>query len=165
MTLRIAGTIDDSIVDGPGVRTVVFTQGCPHRCPGCHNTHALDPKGGRDADTDALAAGILSNPLSDGATFSGGEPFMQPKPLAELARTLKSGGKNIVAYTGYTFEYLLEEADADRLALLGLCDILIDGPYLEAERDLTLDFRGSRNQRILDCAKSLKKGEATEWER
>ena len=104
MELRIAGTANDSIVDGPGIRFTVFTQGCPHNCEGCHNpqTHSFD--GGEIADTIELFEKIRSNPLLDGVTFSGGEPFCQSNALADLGRKIHEIGLNIVTYTGYTFE-------------------------------------------------------------
>ena len=150
--LKVSGIIDESIVDGPGLRFTVFTQGCPHHCPGCHNPQTHDFNGGSWMDVDAIMDRFNEDPLLAGMTFSGGEPFCQPKPLAELARKVRAGGKNIVAYSGYTFEALAEMAkkDPDIDALLSMCDLLIDGPYVESLRDLDLLFRGSTNQRILD---------------
>lgn len=153
--IRVAGIVNDSIVDGPGLRTSVFVQGCPHHCEGCHNTHTFDPCGGYDYDADTIARQIILDPLVAGVTLSGGEPMCQAKALAYLAGRISRAGKNVVLYTGYTYEYLIEEQDPDRIELLRQCDILIDGPYIKAERDLTLLYRGSRNQRILDCKKSL----------
>ena len=106
MELRIAGTANDSIVDGPGIRFTIFTQGCPHHCEGCHNPQTHDFSGGKLADTDELLDRIRSNPLLDGVTFSGGEPFCQAEALAELGSRIRSLGLNIVTYTGYTFEEL-----------------------------------------------------------
>lgn len=155
--LRIAGIIGESIVDGPGIRFVVFTQGCPHHCPGCHNpqTHAFD--GGELVDIDKLAKKILEDPLVSGVTFSGGEPFCQAEALAELAKELRAHGKHIMTYTGYTWEQLQELEDPAVHTLLSYTDILVDGRFVEAERDLSLRFRGSRNQRLLDVQKSLRK--------
>jgi len=147
--LRIAGIEPESVVDGEGIRYVVFVQGCPHRCPGCHNpeTHPFD--GGRVADIQELFEEIRENPLLKGVTFSGGEPFCQPKPLAELARLVHGIGKDVTTYTGYLYEELLNMQDPDVVDLLAQTDTLIDGPFILAERDLTLPFRGSRNQRII----------------
>ena len=147
--VRIAGIEPESVVDGEGIRYVVFVQGCPHRCPGCHNpeTHSFD--GGRVADIDELFEEIRENPLLKGVTFSGGEPFCQPKPLAELARRVHGIGKDVTTYTGYLYEDLLEMPDPDVADLLAQTDTLIDGPFILAEKDLTLSFRGSRNQRII----------------
>ena len=147
--LRIAGIEPESVVDGEGIRYVVFVQGCPHRCPGCHNpeTHPFD--GGRVANIQELFEEIRENPLLKGVTFSGGEPFCQPKPLAELARLVHGIGKDVTTYTGYLYEELLNMQDPDVVDLLAQTDTLIDGPFILAERDLTLPFRGSRNQRII----------------
>lgn len=159
MRIRLSGVLQESIVDGPGLRATVFVQGCPHYCEGCHNAHTHPFEGGYEDDTEKVAADILANPLNLGVTFSGGEPLCQAAPLVDLARRL---GKHLVIYTGYTFEELIAESDPNRMALLALCDILIDGKFVLAERDLTLRFRGSRNQRILDCKASLKEGRAVE---
>jgi anaerobic ribonucleoside-triphosphate reductase activating protein len=147
--VRIAGIEPESVVDGEGIRYVVFVQGCPHRCPGCHNpeTHPFD--GGRVADIEDLFAEICENPLLKGVTFSGGEPFCQPKPLAELARRVHGIGLDVTTYTGYLYEDLLNMQDPDVADLLAQTDTLIDGPFIPEERDLTLSFRGSRNQRII----------------
>lgn len=156
--IRIAGTIEESIVDGPGIRYVIFTQGCPHHCEGCHNPQTHDFEGGRLADTQELLECIQANPLLSGVTFSGGEPFCQPKPLAELAQQIHSIGKTVVAYTGYTFEQLCEKHDEEIDQLLRQCDLLIDGPFVQEQRDTLLRFRGSRNQRLIDIPKTLEQG-------
>ncbi|MBB5263222.1 anaerobic ribonucleoside-triphosphate reductase activating protein [Catenibacillus scindens] len=152
--LKISGIIDESIVDGPGLRFTVFTQGCPHRCQGCHNPQTHDFDGGSWMDTDEIMARFDEDPLLAGMTFSGGEPFCQPEPLWELARQVKARGKNIVIYSGYTFDQLKEMAVKDEWVekLLRMCDLLVDGPYVEGLRDLDLLFRGSSNQRILDIS-------------
>ncbi len=160
MKLRIAGTIDDSVVDGDGYRFTIFTQGCPHRCPGCHNPETWDARAGRDADTDALFDAIRQNPLLSGVTFSGGEPFRQPAPLAELARRVHALGLDVWCYTGYTLEALQDAAARDEAAagLLAATDVLVDGPFRQKERDLTLRFRGSRNQRVIDMNATREQG-------
>lgn len=149
--LRISGIIPESIVDGPGIRLTVFTQGCPHYCPGCHNPQTHDFAGGTTIDVEEILRQVKENPLLCGVTFSGGEPFCQPGPLCELARAVKELGKTVMTYSGYTYEQLTQMGRTDPAVreLLGLTDILVDGPYIEAQRDLTLRFRGSRNQRIL----------------
>ena len=149
MEIRIAGTVDDSIVDGPGIRYTVFVQGCSHHCPGCHNPHTHDFAGGRVVDTEELVAQMRENPLLDGLTLSGGEPFEQPDACAELARQAHALGLNVWCYTGYKYEQLLA-GDASRQALLSELDVLVDGPFLLAERSLDLLYRGSRNQRLID---------------
>ena len=149
--LRISGVIEESIVDGPGFRYAIFTQGCPHGCPGCHNPQTHDFNGGTLIDPLCLLPEIDENPLLSGVTFSGGEPFVQPKALLPLAREIKKRGLHLLIYSGYTYEQLSALARTDQAIaeLLRLCDTLIDGPYVEEERDLTLQFRGSSNQRIL----------------
>lgn len=158
--LRIAGTVNDSVVDGEGWRYAIFTQGCPHHCPGCHNpaTHAFD--GGRVVDTETLLQEILANPLLAGVTFSGGEPFLQPTPLAELGKAVHAHGLDVWAYTGYVYEDLRAKAENEPAvqALLDVVDILCDGPYIEAQRDLALPFRGSRNQRLIDIPQTRATG-------
>ena len=155
--LRISGCISDSIVDGPGIRYVVFVQGCPHHCPGCHNPATHDFEGGYPADTEKILQQIGSDPLISGVTFSGGEPFCQAAALCELGERVRALGKNIVVYSGYTFEELLEKGktEPDVLCLLRLCDLLIDGRYVESLRDLSLQFRGSSNQRLIDLKKEF----------
>ena len=150
--LRISGIVEESIVDGPGLRFVVFTQGCPHHCKGCHNPQTHDFNGGEERDVRAIFEMFMENPLLSGISFSGGEPFVQPHPLCILARLVKGAGKNIVVYSGYTFEQLkaMGEKNPAVLELLGLCDTLIDGPFIEEQKDLDLLFRGSQNQRIID---------------
>lgn len=166
MKIRIAGTVNDSIVDGDGIRFVVFVQGCIHNCDGCHNPQTHDFSGGFETDTDSLLEKILANPLLDGVTFSGGEPFCQPVPLYELGKKVKENGLNLVCYTGFTFEELLEISKRDENVknLLGICDVLIDGPFLLSKKNLLLKFRGSENQRILDVQKSLSEGKAVALE-
>lgn len=153
--LRVAGVIDESIVDGPGIRFVIFTQGCPHHCAGCHNPQTHDFDGGEQVPISRLLEDILENPLVSGVTLSGGEPFCQPKPLAELAQELKRLGKHVMAYTGYTWEQLRGKQDADIERLLAQCDVLVDGKFIESQKDMLLRFRGSRNQRLIDVQKSL----------
>ena len=157
MEIRIAGTVQDSIVDGPGLRYVVFVQGCPHHCEGCHNPQTHDFAGGRLVDTDALFAECVENPLTQGVTFSGGEPFCQSKPLYELGCRLKERGYHLMCYSGWTFEELCEKAKREEYVgkLLSILDVLVDGRFVLAERSLMLKFRGSRNQRVVDVRRSL----------
>lgn len=161
--LMISGVEAESIVDGPGMRYVIFTQGCPHRCPGCHNPQTHDFAGGKKADIPAILSEIAADPLLQGVTFSGGEPFCQPGQLAQIAQAVRGMGKDVVAYSGYTLEQLEEMAETDPAVerLLSLCDVLIDGPYIEAQRDLTLRFRGSANQRIIDLRQRRTSGPGT----
>lgn len=157
--LFVAGFAEDSIVDGPGLRLTVFCQGCPHHCPGCQNPETWPFEGGEKVPVDEIAARAGHNPLVRGVTLSGGEPFAQAGPCAALAGLLKAKGYELAAYTGYTFEELLTGAPEQR-ELLSQLDILVDGPFLQAECSLELRFRGSANQRILDVAKSLAAGAA-----
>ena len=159
--LNLSGIVSDSIVDGPGIRTTIFSQGCPHHCPGCHNPETWDFGCGTDVPVESIVGIVKSNPLCRGVTFSGGEPFAQAKGFAKLARLLKEKGYEVASYSGYTFEELLSGSE-DQKELLSSIDILIDGPFLLAEKSLEIAFRGSRNQRILDVKKSLAKGSAVE---
>ncbi|MBQ5419369.1 MAG: anaerobic ribonucleoside-triphosphate reductase activating protein, partial [Selenomonas sp.] len=145
MKMRIAGIVDDSIVDGDGLRLSVFTQGCPHHCVGCQNPDTHAASGGRDEDTENILARIDENPLLTGITFSGGEPFLQPAPLTRLAKEAHKRGLDVWSYTGYTLEELLAKKNPAIDALLRELDVLVDGPYEERLRDLTLNFRGSSN--------------------
>ncbi|MCM1133588.1 MAG: anaerobic ribonucleoside-triphosphate reductase activating protein [Ruminococcus flavefaciens] len=163
--LRIAGTVNDSIVDGEGIRFTIFTQGCPHNCKGCHNPQTHDFNGGELVSPDILLEKIKGNPLLDGVTFSGGEPFCQAEILAELGGRIKSLGLNIVTYTGYTFEELYENRNKNGWGrLLQVTDILIDDRFIFELKDWQIKFRGSSNQRYLDCKKSLEQGRAVEIE-
>lgn len=153
--LRLAGIVNDSITDGPGIRLTVFTQGCPHHCPGCQNPQTWDFAGGQEMSTDEIMAQIKQNPLLSGVTFSGGEPLAQAAALLPLAEQIKQQGLELAVYTGYTFEQLLELNDRHINQLLALTDTLIDGPFIQAQRNLELNFRGSENQRILQAAASL----------
>ena len=157
--LDLAGIVEDSIVDGPGIRCTVFSQGCPHRCSGCHNPETWDFGCGTPMAEETVVEIVRSNPLCRGVTFSGGEPFAQAEGYAKLARLLKEAGYEVASYSGYTFEQLLEGSE-DQKELLCSIDVLIDGPFLLAEKSLEVPFRGSKNQRILDVPKSLAAGQA-----
>ena len=159
--LNLSGILSDSIVDGPGIRTTIFSQGCPHHCPGCHNPETWEFGCGTDMEEARLVDIVRSNPLCRGVTFSGGEPFVQAAGFAKLAKLLKAQGYEVASYTGYTFEQLLT-GNEDQRNLLESIDILIDGPFLLAEKSLEVPFRGSKNQRILDVPQSLAAGEAVE---
>ena len=159
--LDLSGIVSDSIVDGPGIRTTIFCQGCPHHCEGCHNPETWDFGCGTQLSVERIADIVRTNPLCKGVTFSGGEPFAQPEGFTRLAKVLKEQGYEVASYSGFTFEELLNGSDAQQ-ELLRSIDILIDGPFLLNQRSLELVFRGSRNQRILDVPKSLAAGEAVE---
>lgn len=157
--LDLSGIVSDSIVDGPGIRTTVFGQGCPHHCEGCHNPETWPFGCGTKMAAEDILKIVRSNPLCRGVTFSGGEPFAQAEGFAELAVLLKSAGYEVASYSGYTFEQLLQGTVAQK-ALLRSIDVLIDGPYIQSQRSLELNFRGSKNQRILDVPASLAAGKA-----
>lgn len=150
--LRIAGIVRESIVDGPGFRFTIFCQGCPHHCPDCHNPMTHDFEGGKEVTFERLLTEIDKNPLLSGVTFSGGEPFCQAESFALLADQIHERNLDIVTFTGYTYEQLrkMEEDNPAIGQLLSRTDLLIDGPFIKEEKDLTLQFRGSRNQRIID---------------
>ncbi len=164
--LRIAGTVNDSIVDGPGIRFAIFTQGCPHHCEGCHNPHTHDFEAGELVTLESLLEKIKANPLLDGVTYSGGEPFCQAKQLYKLGIEIKRLGMNIVTYTGYTFEYLTKHASEQNFynELLSVTDYLVDGPFELDKRDILLKFKGSSNQRIINVKKSLSEKKVVEAE-
>ncbi len=153
--LRINGVVAESCVDGPGLRYTIFVQGCPHHCEGCHNPQTHDFNGGQLVESERILKEIKSDPLLSGVTFSGGEPFCQGEALAELAREVHALGMDVMTYSGWTLEQLQEKATKEEgvKALLEETDILVDGPFILTERDLELDFRGSRNQRILELKK------------
>lgn len=159
--MRIADIVQDSIVDGSGMRLVVFTQGCFKNCPGCHNPSTHDPEGGKEMQTEDIIKMIEKNPLTDGITLSGGEPFLQAEECALLAKKTHELGLNVWCYSGNTYEELLEEAktNAGCNELLGQIDVLIDGMFILEQRSLNLKWRGSKNQRVIDVKKSREAGE------
>lgn len=162
MRVRVAGIVEESFVDGPGIRFVVFAQGCPHRCPGCHNPQTHAPEGGFWVGVGALLRRMEENPLLDGLSLSGGEPFEQAEPLAVLAEGARARGYDVWVWSGYTFEFLMAHRD-DRPGwrrLLEATDVLVDGPFLAGQRSLALPYRGSKNQRVLDLRCSQAEGRA-----
>ncbi len=162
--IKLSGIEPESIVDGPGFRFVLFTQGCRHNCEGCHNPQTHDPEGGYFEETDNLIPQIQKNPLIKGITLSGGEPFDQAEALLDFAEKVRALGYSIFAYSGYTFEQLLEGGKTREawIKLLEMCDTLVDGRFEISQRSLELVFRGSRNQRIIDVKKSLEAGKVIE---
>lgn len=157
MEIRIAGVVEESYVDGPGIRFAVFVQGCPHNCDGCHNPETHDFGGGHIVDSDSLFEQCIENILIKGVTFSGGEPFCQAGALYKLGCRFKEHGLNLMCYSGWTFEELLEKShgEDDVKKLLSILDYLVDGKFELSQRSLTLRFRGSTNQRIIDVQQSL----------
>lgn len=150
-TIRLAGLVGGSIVDGPGFRLSVFTQGCPHHCEGCHNPQTHDFSGGYSASVEEILDAFEKDPLQRGITLSGGEPFCQAEALLPLCEQIKAMGKDIWAYSGYTYEQLIApDGPKGAAALLNLCDVLVDGPFVLMQRNLNLWYRGSENQRVID---------------
>ena len=161
MKIRLAADIQsDSIVDGQGIRAVIWTQGCSHNCPYCHNPETHDFKGGELVDVDDVIERLESLQGQSGVTFSGGDPMFQPKACAVLARKIHELGMNVWTYTGFTFEELLKSDNEDILDFLENTDVLIDGRFEIDKKSMDLEFRGSSNQRIIDVKKSLKKKKA-----
>lgn len=146
--MKVLNIIHDSVVDGEGLRTVVFFAGCPHQCLGCHNPDSWFRSNGTSMTLDEVLAEIESNPMND-VTFSGGEPFIQAKQIVPLAKKVKELGKNIWIYSGFTYEEITDGKDPYKRDLLEICDVLVDGRFVLEERDLSLTFKGSRNQRII----------------
>lgn len=159
--LNVAGIVEDSVVDGPGLRIAIFCQGCPHRCPGCHNPDTWECNAGTKVSEERLCEIVKSNPLCKAVTFSGGEPFAQAHQVARVAGRLREAGYEVASYSGYTFEQLLNGTEAQK-ELLQTIDVLIDGPFIQEEKSLNLNFRGSRNQRVLNMRESLKQKKAVE---
>lgn len=162
LRLRISGIEPESIVDGPGIRMTIFTQGCPHLCPGCHNPQTHDFNGGHWIPISEILEMIEENDLLDGITFSGGEPFSQAQALVPLAREIKERGYHLMIYTGYVYEDLMSNSAATPayLELLSFADLLVDGRFIFEQRTLDVPFKGSANQRIIDVQKSLSAGQA-----
>lgn len=160
MEIKLAHKINtDSIVDGEGLRAVIWTQGCAHKCPGCHNPETHEFTGGFNCDIEELKEQIKNLEYQDGITFSGGDPFYQPEACAILAKFIKEQGMNIWCYTGFTFEQLLDMSNKNIFIkdFLNNIDVLVDGPFILAQKSLNLRYKGSLNQRIIDVQESLKK--------
>lgn len=157
VAMRIAGVVNESIVDGPGLRMTVFFQGCPHQCPGCHNPHTHDENGGEIMDTADVVRRFRANPLLSGITLSGGEPLEQPAAAMEIAEAVKADGKSVMVYTGYRWEdvFAMSENTPAVRGLLKHTDILVDGRYVQANKTLNLPFRGSLNQRLIDVQRTM----------
>lgn len=158
--IRYADIIHESVVDGSGIRLVVFLQGCPHHCAGCHNEQLISGEGGKQVSEQALAGMIIArlSPLHQGITFSGGDPLMQAEALCKVVELIKAERPaiNIWVYTGYVYEEIKD------LPVLQHVDVLVDGPFIAAQKDLYLTFRGSANQRIIDVVQSKAAGQAVE---
>ncbi|WP_066870932.1 anaerobic ribonucleoside-triphosphate reductase activating protein [Clostridium mediterraneense] len=159
--IRLSGIAYESLVNGPGMRRVFFSQGCRHKCKGCFNPDTHDFNGGELRDMDELIDDVKENPILKGITFSGGDPLEQADKFAYMAKEFKKMNLNIWCYTGYKFEYLLENSNAQNKFrdLLENIDVLVDGRFEESLKEEGLKFKGSSNQRIIDVPKSLKAGE------
>lgn len=156
MKIRLAADLQsDSIVDGKGIRTVIWTQGCSHNCSFCHNPSTHDFKGGELVDIEDVIERLENLEGQDGVTFSGGDPMFQPKPCSVLAKKVHELGMNVWAYTGFTYEELINSNNKDILDFLSNIDVLIDGKFDITKKSLDLEFRGSSNQRIIDVPKSI----------
>ena len=151
-SIRVLDIRYGTSVDGPGLRTSIYCAGCENRCEGCHNPQSWDTEGGEVMDVGEIFSLIAGADMN--VTFTGGDPMLRPEGFSRLARLIKERtDKTIWCYTGYRFEQLMQSARRRELALL--CDVIVDGPFLLAQRDLSLRFRGSRNQRIIDVQRSL----------
>lgn len=161
MKIRIANVIEESFVDGEGIRFTIFVQGCPHHCKGCHNPGTHDFNGGRIVDTEELILKFSRAKLINGITLTGGEPVCQISAVTELAKAAKETDLNVWCYTGYTYEELLNYNENKNF--LNYVDVLVDGPFIESQRDLTMPFCGSKNQRLIDIPKTLKQEKIVTW--
>ena len=158
MKIRLAGDLTtESIVDGEGIRTVVWTQGCLHHCPGCHNPQTHDKDGGFLKEVTELCEEIREVPFQDGITLSGGDPLEQVDACLEIAKFCHSIGLNVWCYTGYTMEYLLRQCEKENnlREFLENIDVLVDSPFILELKSYNVPFRGSSNQRIIDSKKSV----------
>jgi len=162
MDIRLHGIAKESITDGPGFRYAIFTQGCPHQCDGCHNPASHSFTDGVVVPVTTLISEFQNNPLLDGITLSGGEPFMQAAECAVIAAAARAAGLHVMLYSGYTFEEIIEQMPVRSgwADLLGQADILIDGRFEKNRKSMELRFRGSRNQRAIDVQTSLAAGHA-----
>ena len=161
MKIRIADIIEESFVDGVGVRFAIFVQGCPHRCKGCHNPTTHDFNGGKIVDTEEIIKKFSKSPLINGITLTGGEPLNQIDSVTELAKRAKNINLSVWCYTGYVYENLLGDSKINDF--LDYVDVLIDGPFIESQRDLTMPFCGSRNQRLIDIPNSRAQEKIINW--
>lgn len=158
--MKVLDIIPGTSVDGPGLRTSIYLAGCDHHCPGCHNPQSWDFNGGTDLSVDRIMEEVEANGFN--VTLTGGDPIYHAKELLPLAIVLRERGYDIWLYTGFLMEQLLEMPDAR--ALLPWIDVVVDGPFIEAQRDVHLIFRGSANQRLIAVAPTLESGRITLFE-
>ena len=161
--MKIANIVTDSIVDGPGLRLTIFTQGCIHNCLGCHNPDTHDLGGGQEISVEDIIQRIKESRLIEGITLSGGEPFLQAQDAALLARAAHDIGLTVWTYTGYHYEMIQGTQNPHWLALLAETDVLVDGPFLESQKSYGIPFRGSKNQRLIDLKATQTRGEIVLW--
>ncbi|WP_194191927.1 anaerobic ribonucleoside-triphosphate reductase activating protein [Clostridium chrysemydis] len=164
--IRLAGIAYESLVNGPGMRRVFFSQGCNHNCEGCFNPDTHNFEGGSLKDMDELIKDVLDNPMIKGVTFSGGDPFERAEDFAYMAKKFRENGKDVWSFTGYTFEYIMDNLDKREgfKDLLYNLDALVDGKFEIDNMGDGLRFRGSKNQRIIDVKKSLESGKVVLFE-
>ena len=165
--LSIIDIIEDTTVDGPGFRTAIYAAGCPNACPGCHNPESWDIKKGKQISTEEILTKVLADDFAN-VTFSGGDPMFQPEGFTKLAQAIKEKSrKNIWCYTGYVWEKdvcgWMSEQCPETKEILSLIDVCVDGPFIEAKKNISLQFRGSENQRLIDVPKTLQTGEIVLW--
>ena len=162
--MRLSGITQESLVDGPGLRYVIFAQGCRHCCPHCQNPETWDVNAGKEFSVKQVIRLIKQQKKTKrGVTFSGGEPFLQAAELAEVAQAAHEKDWDVVTYTGFTYEELIEDGSDGVKALVSASDILIDGKYIHKLRNTRLQFRGSSNQRMIDVAATQKSGQIVLW--
>jgi anaerobic ribonucleoside-triphosphate reductase activating protein len=161
---KIGGFLDNSLVNGNGIRAVIFVSGCRHNCASCQNEFMQDFNYGEDASIDDIMQRIKKNmPIIKGVTFSGGEPFESAAALSMLSEEVRGKGLDIWCYSGYTFEEIINSRDSDKLRLLSSIDVLVDGKFDETLMEGTSKYTGSSNQRIIDVENSILKNEIVLW--
>jgi anaerobic ribonucleoside-triphosphate reductase activating protein len=149
-SLQVAGFLDNSLVNGEGLRSVLFVSGCTHDCPGCHNAAMQDFNYGDAVSLKEILGRIESNiPLIKGVTFSGGDPFEHAEALSELAGRIKGMGLNVWCYSGYTYEEIVSSNDERKIELLKKIDVLVDGRFDASKKEGAPKYAGSSNQRVL----------------
>lgn len=164
MKLQIGGFLDNSLVNGDGMRSVIFVSGCMHNCESCQNEFMQDFNYGDSASIQDILEKIKKNiPIIKGVTFSGGEPFESAAALSKLSEKIRDLGLSIWCYSGYTYEELINSGDNDKLRLLRLIDVLIDGKFNEALMGGASKYTGSSNQRIIDIGKSILENQIVIW--
>lgn len=165
-TIRLSGIAYESLVNGPGIRRVFFSQGCKHNCEGCFNPDTHDFNGGEERNMDELIKDVLKNPMIKGVTFSGGDPFERAEEFAYMAKRFKENKLSVWSYTGYTFEEIINNLEKRNgwKDLINNIDVLVDGKFDKNKMEDGLRFRGSSNQRIIDIKKSLQENKICELE-